>query len=140
MEDGVASPEGPGDSSELVGQSNRGAVVTAALLDRDGPATKPVWLLRTFGGVECGSGTVDEQGAQIGIASLCDRAQVSLKAAGSLARDQAEVAGEAPAGTEAGGIADERDQGGRGQQANSTQPGTVRRFFTAGRLPAIDSS
>jgi hypothetical protein len=93
--------------------------VTAALLDRDGPATKPIWLLRTLGSVESGSGTVDEQGAQIGIASLCDRAQVSLKAAGSLAWDQAEVAGEAPAGTEAGGIADEGDQGSRGQQADA---------------------
>jgi hypothetical protein len=87
LEHGVPAPDGPGDSSELVGQSNRGAVVTAALLDLDGPATEPVWLLRAFGGVEGGSGTVDEQSAQIGVASLGDRAQVSLKAAGSLTRD-----------------------------------------------------
>jgi YD repeat-containing protein len=119
MEDGVSSPEGPGDASELIGQSNRGAVVAAARLDRDGPATEPIWLLRTLGSVEGGSGTVDEQGAQIGVASLCDRAQVSLKAAGSLTRDQAEVAGEAPSGTEAGGIADEGNHGGRGRQADA---------------------
>ena len=43
-EGGVSGPDSPSDASELVGKSDSGAVVTAAVSHRVCPATEPIWL------------------------------------------------------------------------------------------------
>jgi hypothetical protein len=45
MEDGVARPDGPGDTSEFVGQGDSGPVVAAALLDGESPAAQAIRLV-----------------------------------------------------------------------------------------------
>ena len=79
----IARPDGPGDASELVGQSDGGFVVTAASLEAEGPASEGVGVCTSFSGEQDGSSAVSEKSAQVSVAALGDGAQVTGGAGGA---------------------------------------------------------
>jgi hypothetical protein len=81
--------DGPEDAGEFVGQCDGGAVVSAAMKDGEGPGLEAVGAFNAGGGEQGGAGAVNEEGAQIGITTFRDGAEVTAQAAGKLARDQA---------------------------------------------------
>ena len=50
MIEGVFGPDGPGDASEFIGQSDGGAVMAAAFFQGQGPTAQGVGVLVVFGG------------------------------------------------------------------------------------------
>jgi len=126
---------GPEDTSELVGEGDGGTVVSAALEDGEGPGLEVVGAFDAGSGEQDGARAVDQESAQIRIAALGDGAEMTAQAAGELAGDQAERAGEPSAGSESVQRADEGDQGGGGDQANSRDGEGSRRVGRAGGEP-----
>ena len=73
----IARPDGPGDASEFVGQSDGGFVVSFTRLERKGPELERARMRRTPGSEQSGSSTVGQEGAQIRIAAFGDGAEVT---------------------------------------------------------------
>ena len=65
---------GPDDPGELVGESGGGLVVTASVLSCEGPGAESVGTA-ALGGEEHGACAVDEEGAEVDVSSLGDRAE-----------------------------------------------------------------
>ena len=82
--EGALGPDGPGDAGELVGQSRRGAVVAATLMEVQSPGVKPVGTSFSSGGEKNGSGAVDQECPEVGVAAFVDSAEVLSVAAGVL--------------------------------------------------------
>ncbi len=66
----VFAPDGPGDACEFVGEGDSGLVVAARALDVERPDFEAIGMLAFLCGPEDGAGAVDEEHADIGIASL----------------------------------------------------------------------
>jgi len=98
----IRSPEAP---DGLVGERDRGLVVAGPFGQRQSPFLGSIeWfalVLRELRGQQCGSGAVDQQGAQVAVAAFGYASESSRVAAGVFARWQAERAGEVAAGIEA---------------------------------------
>ena len=116
----VGGPKAPGG---LVGECDGGFVVSDAVGQGDRPGLRAIedsaLLEDAPGGGECGSGAMDEQGAQVAVALLGDAAEASGIAAGVLAGREAEGAGEVTSGIEAGEFAEACAESGGGDQADT---------------------
>ena len=73
----IARPDGPGDASEFVGESDGGLVVASAGLDREGPELEGVGMVVTFGGEQDGTSAVSQEGTQVRIAAFGDGAEMT---------------------------------------------------------------
>jgi hypothetical protein len=87
--------------------------------DGEGPPLEAIRGRGATGSEQGGAGAVDQEGAQVGVAAFGDGAQMSVEAAGVLARDDAEEAGESASGGESREVSDEGVEGGGGDQADS---------------------
>ena len=79
-------PDGPGDAGKLVGQSCRGAVVAATLMECESPRVEPVGMSFSPGSKKDGSDAVDQERPEIRVAPLVDRSEVLPVAARVFAR------------------------------------------------------
>jgi hypothetical protein len=86
-------PDGPGDSGELVGESDSGLVVAACGFASEGPGSESVWG-SALGGMKDGASTMDEERSQVDVAASGDRAKAAPLTGGSLSGCEAEIAGE----------------------------------------------
>ena len=77
FEGAVSFPNGPGDSSEFVGESDGGLVVSSYALTFECPRSESIRVIDVFGSPEDGSGAVNEEHTEIGIASLGDTAEMA---------------------------------------------------------------
>lgn len=115
----TARPNGPDDTREFVGDSNRGFIVTSALFDGERPAAEPVGVFSFLGMTQNGTGTVGEQHPQVDVALFGDSSEPSDVSTGALSRGEPEVAREAACGAETVDITDEGDHGSCGEQADA---------------------
>lgn len=124
MKVGRATPHGPDDARELVGQGDRGLVVPASRGQRHGPllqageAVRPV-ARSPLCGQQHRPGAVREQAAQIAVTALADAPQIAPHAGGGLARCEAEPTGEIAAAPERVNVRDRTDERGGGDDADA---------------------
>ncbi len=111
-------PHTPCDAGELIGQRDRGHVVTASSLDSQRPGPQSVRMLCELGGTQNGSCTVDEQHAEVAVAPLGDPAEASRQPRRVLSGREAEVCSEVTPGTEAPHISHVGHERGRGEHAD----------------------
>ena len=57
----ILFPDPPGDTGELVGKRDGGAVVSSALLDLERPLVEGIFLPVSLGGSETGPGAMNEE-------------------------------------------------------------------------------
>jgi hypothetical protein len=103
----AAPPHGPGDASELVGQSDRSLVVPTPSLELQSPGTKAIVLLGLLGVAQHRAGTVDQQHAEVGVAAFGDATETLAQAARVFAGCQPKVAREMSARGKARHVAHE---------------------------------
>ena len=114
----MPAPDGPDDARELVRDGDGGLVVDVCGLELVRPFAEPIGL--GFSGMEQDRArAVNEERAQVAVASLRDAAEASLEAARELSRGEPEVAGEVSARGKAPDVAQERDESGGGEQADA---------------------
>ena len=86
---GFVDAGSPSDAGDFVGQGNSGAVMASTLLEAKGPGLEAIGVLGAGGGEKSGAAGVDQQGAEIRIATLGDGAQVAAGSAGMFSRNDA---------------------------------------------------
>src|SRR5512145_1056903 len=102
----VAPPNRPDDAGELVGQRDGGLVVTALLLEPQGPGPQAVGGVTGLCLPQDGPSAVRQEHSDVDVATLADRAESPAKAARAFTRGESEVAGEVPRGGEAFDVSD----------------------------------
>ena len=109
-------PHGPGDSGELVGQCDRGFVVSDTLLQLQGLALDSVerlsGALTLSGAQEDGARAMDDEHAQVLVALLGDGAEAAGLPGAELSRCDTEPAREMAPGAEVMGRAGGGDERG----------------------------
>ena len=70
FEDTVSFPDGPGDSSELVGERDGGLVMSSRALTLKCPRSEPIRMIDILCSPEDGPGAVDEEHPEIGVTTL----------------------------------------------------------------------
>src|SRR5262245_24148085 len=115
----IVFPDSPDDPGQFVGEGDGGLVVAACLLKAQSPGAQAVGSGALTGRPEDGACAMDEQHAEIDVATLADGAEAADETAGAFAGRQAQVAGEVTCGGEALHIADEGDQGGGSEETDA---------------------
>ena len=80
LEGTLVAPDTPSDSSDAIGEGDGGDVVAAGPLGSDGPGLESVRFLDAVSGVECGTSSVKQEHASVGIAALGDAAYATAEA------------------------------------------------------------
>ena len=112
-------PHSPDDPCDFVGQGDRGFVAAALLLDMQCPGPQLVRLFQILRSNQDCPRSVDQEHAQVRIASLADRPEPACLTTGAFSRRQTEETGEMPAAGKAKNRTNKADERCRRNQADS---------------------
>ena len=73
----LVAPDAPGDARELIGESDGRHVVAVSVFNTERPGAKTIGFIHELGGTQNGTSPVDEEHAQVAVASLGDATESS---------------------------------------------------------------
>jgi len=115
----AVTPHSPNNAGDFVGQGDRGLVHSSVLLHLESPGAQSVRLFQALRGHKHRARSMDEQHAQVDIATFTDSPESAFRSAGVLLGSQAEEARKFAAGREAQYPADKGNEGSGRQQPDT---------------------